>query len=72
MPEKVRKKIELLFQHRIERRCVEMHLTMKEEEKWKSKDSNVMESDLSRSSGEEEERNSDDVNFDTESDEEED
>ena len=49
-----------------------MHLTMEEEEKWKSKDSNVMESDLSSSSGEEEERDSDDVNFDTESGEEKD
>ena len=72
MPEKIRKKIELLFQHRIERRCAEMHLTMEEEEKWKSKDSNVMESDLSSSSGVEEERDSNDVNFDTESGEEED
>ena len=72
LPEKVKTKIELLFQHRIERRCAEMHLTMEEEEKWKSKDSNVMESDLSSSSGEEEECDSDDVNFDTESGEEED
>ncbi len=70
MPEKIRKKIELLFQHRIERRCAEMHLTMEEEEKWKSKDSYVMETDLSSSGGEEEEHDSDDVNFDTEGEEE--
>ncbi len=72
LPEKVKTKIELLFQHRIERRCAEMHLTMKEEEKWKSKNSNVMESDLSSSGGEEEEHDSNNVNFDTESGEEED
>ncbi len=54
LPEKVRKKIELLFQHCIELKCAEMHLTMEEEEKWKSKDSHVMESDLSSSGGEEE------------------
>ena len=43
-----------------------MHLTMEEEEKWKSKDSHVMESGLSSSGEEDEEHNSDDVNFDTE------
>jgi hypothetical protein len=52
LPEKVKTKVELLFQHRIECRCAEMHLTMEEEEKWKSKDSKVMKSDLSSSSGE--------------------
>ena len=72
LPEKVRKKIELLFQHCTERRCAEMHLTMEEEEKWKSKDSNVMESGLSSSGGEEEEHDSNNVNFVTESGEEED
>ena len=66
LPEKVRKKIELLFQHRIERRCAEMHLTMEEEEKWKSEDSHVMESGLSSSGEEEEEHDSDDVNFESE------
>ncbi len=72
LPEKVKTKIELLFQHCIECRCAEMHLTMEKEEKWKSKDSNVMESDLSKSNREEEECNSNDVNFDTDSGEEED
>ena len=47
LPEKVKTKIELRFQHRIECRCAEMYLTRDEEDKWKSKDSNVMESDLS-------------------------
>lgn len=69
--EKVKTKIELLFQHHIECRCTEMHLTIKEEKKWKSKDLNVMESYLSSSGGEEEEHDSNDVNFDTESGEEE-
>ena len=72
LPEKVKTKIELLFQHRIERRWAEMHLTIEVEEKWKSKDSNVMESDLSSSGGEEEEHDSNNVNFVTESGEEED
>ena len=72
LPEKVKTKIELLFQHCIEHRCTEMHLTMEEEEKWKSKDSKVMELDLSSSSEEEEECDSDNVNFHTDSSEEED
>ena len=66
LPEKVRKKIELLFQHHIKCRCAEMHMTMEEEEKWKSEDSHVMESGLSSSGEEEEEHDSDDVNFESE------
>ena len=65
-PEKVRKRIELLFEHRIKRRCEEMQLTMEEEEKWKSEDSHVMESGLSSSGEEEEEHDSDDVNLESE------
>ncbi len=73
MPEKVKTKIELLFQHRIERRCAEMHLTTEEEEKWNSKDSRkMMESDLSSSSEDVEECYSNDVNLQTDSSEEED
>ena len=49
-----------------------MHLTVEDEEKWKSKDSKVTESDLSSSSEEEEERFSEDANFHTDSSEEED
>ena len=66
LPEKVRKRIELLFEHRIKRRCEEMQLTMEEEEKWKYQDSYVMESGLSSSGEEEEKRDSDDVNFESE------
>jgi hypothetical protein len=72
LPEKGKTKIELLFQHCIECRCMEMHLTMEEEEKWNSKDSKVMESELSSSSEEEEECYSNNVNFHTDSGEEED
>ncbi len=71
LPVKVKTKIELRFQHCIERRCTVMYLTMDEEDKWKSKDSNVMGSDLSSSSGEEEECDSNDVDFHTDSGEEE-
>ena len=66
LPEKVRTKIELRFEHRIKRRCDEMQLTMEEEEKWKSEDSHVMESGLSSSGEEEEEHDSDDVNLESE------
>ena len=66
LPEKVRKRIELLFEHRIKRRCAEMQLTIEEEGKWKSEESHVMESDLSSSGEEEEEHDSDDVSFESE------
>ena len=65
LPERVKKRIELLFEHRIKCRCEEMQLTMEEEEKWKSEDSHVMESGLSSSGEEEEEHDSDDVNFES-------
>ena len=65
LPEKVRTKIELRFEHRIKRRCDEMQLTMEEEEKWKSEDSHVMESGLSSSGEEEEEHDSDDVSLES-------
>ena len=66
LPENVRTKIELRFEHRIKRRCDEMQLTMEEEEKWKSEDSHVMESGLSSSGEEEEEHDSDDVSLESE------
>ena len=66
LPENVRTKIELRFEHRIKRRCDEMQLTMEEEEKWKYQDSYVMESGLSSSGEEEEEHDSDDVSFESE------
>ena len=71
--EKVKTKIELLFQHRCERRCTEMHLTVEEEKQsLKSNHAKVMELDHPSSSEEEEEHNTDDVNFHTDSSEEED
>ena len=66
LPERVKKRIELLFEHRIKRRCAEMQLTIEEEGKWKSEESHVMESDLSSSGEEEEEHDSDDVNLESE------
>ena len=66
LPERVKKRIELLFEHRIKRRCAEMQLTIEEEGKWKSEESHVMESDLSSSGEEEEEHDSNDVNLESE------
>jgi len=66
LPERVKKRIELLFEHRIKRRCAEMQLTIEEEGKWKLEESHVMESDLSSSGEEEEEHDSDDVNLESE------
>ena len=63
LPEKVKTKIELLFQHCIECRCAEMNPTVEEEKQWNSKDSKVTESDLSSSSEEEEEHDMDEFTF---------
>jgi hypothetical protein len=52
-----------LYQHRIERRCVEVGLTVEEEMEWDSDHANVDVDALSKSGEESEEHDSDDVRF---------
>jgi hypothetical protein len=63
LPQETVKKIMHLYHNRIERRCKEVGLTVEEDEQWDPEDSNVRPDDVSDSSEESEEHNSDDVNF---------
>jgi hypothetical protein len=63
LPQETVDKIMCLYQHRIERRCVEVGLTVEEEMEWDSDHANVDVDALSKSGEESEEHDSDDVRF---------
>jgi len=63
LPQETVDKIMCLYQHRIERRCVEVGLTVEEEMEWDSDHANVDVDALSESGEESEEHDSDDVRF---------
>ena len=53
----------LLYHNRIERRCIEVGLTVEEEEQWDPEEATIDIYDLSDSGEESEEHDSDDVSF---------
>jgi hypothetical protein len=63
LPQETEYKIMCLYQNRIERRCVEVGLTVEEEKEWDSDHANVDFDALSESGEESEEHDSDDVRF---------
>jgi len=63
LPQETVDKIMCLYQNRIERRCVEVGLTVDEEKEWDSDHANVDVDALSESGEESEEHDSDDVRF---------
>jgi len=63
LPQETVDKIMCLYQNRIERRCVEVGLTVEEEKEWDSDHANVDVDALSESGEESEEHDSDDVCF---------
>ena len=72
LPQETIDKIMLLYHHRIERRCIEVGLTVEEEEEWDIDDAKIDVDDLSESGEESEEHDSDDVNFYSEMDDDDD
>jgi hypothetical protein len=63
LPQDVINKIQLLYHHRIKRRCAELQLTIEEEEEWDPDNALIDKLNLSDSGEESEEHDSDDVNF---------
>ena len=63
LPQEAVDKIMLLYHNRIERRCVEVGLTVEEEEQWDPEEATIDIYDLSDSGEESEEHDSDDVCF---------
>ncbi len=63
LPQDVINKIQLLYRHRIERRCAELQLTVEEEEEWDPDNALIDRLDLLDLGEESEEHDSDDVNF---------
>ena len=68
LPKETVDKITCLYHNRIERRCIEVGLTVDEEREWDSDDANVDVDALSESGEESEEHDSDDVCFYSEDD----
>ena len=63
LPQETVDKIMLLYHNRIERRCIEVGLTVEEEEQWDPEEATIDIYDLSDSGEESEEHDSDDVCF---------
>jgi hypothetical protein len=63
LPQETADKIMHLYHNRIERRCIEVGLTVEEEKEWDSDDAKVDVDALSESGEESEEHDSDDVCF---------
>jgi len=63
LPQETIDKIMLLYHNRIERRCIEVGLTVEEEEQWDLEEASINIDDLSDSGDESEEHDSDDVSF---------
>ena len=68
LPQETVDKIMCLYHNRIERRCIEVGLTVDEEREWDSDDANVDVDALSKSGEESEEHDSDDICFYSEDD----
>jgi hypothetical protein len=69
LPQETTDKIMLLYSHWIEHCCREAGLTVEEEEQWDAKEASINENQLSNSGEESKEHDSDDVNFYTDSEE---
>jgi hypothetical protein len=63
LPQDVMNKIQLLYHHRIERRCAKLQLIVEEEEEWDPDNALIDKLELSDLGEESEEHDSDDVNF---------
>jgi len=63
LPQETIDRIMLLYHNRIERRCIEVGLTVEEEEQWDLEEASINIDDLSDSGDESEEHDSDDVSF---------
>jgi hypothetical protein len=63
LPQDVISQIQLLYHHRIERRCAELQLTIEAEEEWNPDNTFIDELGLSDSGEELEEHDSDDIMF---------